>query len=686
MKINSISSGISFKAAYTHSEKETYRNDCDKALELLGKEPGDKITLILHDYAVPSSPGRNMGIGSLFSDAARNAVLFAKDMFRINSVLTSPEGVIDRPVKTSNHEAPASPSPYSGSNFAWGEHLIDLPKLTTAAYGRILPQGKIDEISHRYANYGVYGEFNVDYEAVIGNQHHAGTHETALDIAYKNFKQLPKEHFLRNQFDKFKTENADWLEKYVMYSALKKEHGDRDYKNWKNEVDAELYTGKIPEARVNQRKEEIRAKYADFIEQKAFYQFLADKQQKITKLVFNKKGIEIHGDMLIGNNDQEKWAYRPFLMDNASLGCTEYKFNEETGKEEKINNNWGGAMIDAQRLKKERDFGPMTDFIDNRFSLFFKRYDGVRVDAAWQYTHPSFFDKKGVNHETCNGTILFDKMEEAAQKVYGKNFNPKNIMLELLGGRWSESAALLNAAGKKYPLIEHTQYAKEGWGRAAYYNQDGVLEHGHLGDGNYTLGIGTHDDISLIALAKNCFVQYDTEEKTKEKRTGTKADRTEKGEEQIPHLIKDLALEGEDAINDEKAFRRAKFAELFTTKNQFFTYTDAFGIEEAINTPNYVGHENWSKRLPSYYESFYHGQVAQGFGLNLPEALKMALVAKGKSDDYKNKPLIERLERAAEILRNKKGPMTEAEANEKYGEGCNRITGEGEPIRKHIMA
>ena len=109
---------------------------------------------------------------------------------------------------------------------------------------------------------------------------------------------------------------------------------------------------------------------------------------------------------------------------------------------------------------------------------------------------------------------------------------------------------------------------------------------------------------------------------------------------------------------EEEDFRTAKIAEIFTTKNQYFTLPDMYGMSERINNTGKQDINNWTVRIPEDYEKFYFSQLANGYGINFPKAYEVALYSKNSQD----KELISKLHRYSEILA-ADGPMTTKEAD-----------------------
>ena len=86
-----------------------------------------------------------------------------------------------------------------------------------------------------------------------------------------------------------------------------------------------------------------------------------------------------------------------------------------------------------------------------------------------------------------------------------------------------------------------------------------------------------------------------------------------------------------------------------------------FGMSERINTSGVCNDDNWTVRIPKDYEKFYFSQLANGYGLNMPETLKTALVMKDKQGK-RVETLIDKCNEASRILL-EDGPMTEQDAN-----------------------
>ena len=130
MRINPNVCNPNFGRAFTTAEKKAYADllkDAKKELNI------QDTTAIVFDFNVPSEKGYNTGIGTTFSDSMQKFTSFVQSMTGISSIQVQPQGKI----------SVGNTSPYSGTNYAYGEHIIDLKKLSTPEYASILDEEQI---------------------------------------------------------------------------------------------------------------------------------------------------------------------------------------------------------------------------------------------------------------------------------------------------------------------------------------------------------------------------------------------------------------------------------------------------------------------------------------------------------------------------------------------------------------
>ncbi len=632
-----------FGRAFTTEEKKSYVSLLQDAKKELGIQD---TCAIVFDFNVPSDNGTNTAIGTTWSNSMKKFTKFLKEMAGINSIQLQPQGKI----------SPNNTSPYSGTNFAYGEHIIDLNKLTTAEYGNILPDDFIREIDKNYPKDKHIREYKTDYQYVIGENNN-GIQEHALYQAFENFKKgleekTPQILKLNEELKSFKEENKDWLEKDVLFELLSEHYGTPDFSGW-DITDRDLFCNNISSEQRNERIKQIKMQYRDKAEFEYFKQFIADKQQKESRKFLNSQDIKLYGDCLIGFSQSEMWANKDCFRENLYYGgpdpeCPETNYIQP----------WGLPALDYTKLGNCNNpdnlsqLGEVGKLLYDKYITFFKRYDGIRLDAAWQFVTPFIYKAINGNYEEVKlpeiNFTIFNIMKAAAKNVFGNKFdenNPDNIMLELVGISAGKSREMtINT----YPHLYTTSYAEYDETPAKF------LEKGYK-DEKFYVGTGCHDNESLVNLAKYDF-------KRENHLNGIK--------QNYNSDIKELKFNNDEYNNlscyeqNLENFRTAKFAEIFTTAKQFFTLPDMFGMSERINISGKSSPDNWTVRIPSDFEKFYFSQLSKGYGLNLPKALANALAMKHKNNDY----LVQKCREAAEILRSN-GPLTTEEADKAVLEG-----------------
>ena len=117
MKVSALGNTVLFGRALTTKEKREYKSVQEQARKLLDL---DKTTATIFDFSIPATDKKkDTGIGTTFSEGAQEVAGMLKAMCGINSIQLQPEGEISNYVR----------SPYSGTGFSLGMHLIDLSKL-----------------------------------------------------------------------------------------------------------------------------------------------------------------------------------------------------------------------------------------------------------------------------------------------------------------------------------------------------------------------------------------------------------------------------------------------------------------------------------------------------------------------------------------------------------------------------
>ena len=313
---------------------------------------------------------------------------------------------------------------------------------------------------------------------------------------------------------------------------------------------------------------------------------------------------------------------------------------------------WWAPSLNFDRLGEFDENGEIVsldvvgELLYEKFKNFLTLYDGIRLDAFWQYVTPFEYnsDLKGGYTYKLEDKIL--KIIEKASIDTKGYFNPDDFVLELVGYGVQESKDMTRNI---YPHVFSTAYSQYGENPRDLKVQQGYV------DGKFLIGMANHDNDTIVNMSREL-----------ERRKIQTPQLKETLGDGFIHLGYEAKNYQEKTYKErlEQNFRTAKSAEIFTTANQYYTLTDLFGMSEKINNTGKVDVANWKVRIPSDYERFYYSQLSKGYGINFPKAYEVALRAKGSD----NKILIEQLEKASEILASD-GPMTKKEADraEKLG-------------------
>ena len=307
--------------------------------------------------------------------------------------------------------------------------------------------------------------------------------------------------------------------------------------------------------------------------------------------------------------------------------------------------DYSKLLIDENKGVEKENLGATGKLLYQKFKTFMQNYDGVRMDAFWQYVTPFIYndDLEGVNVKGVDNKIL-DIMNIASNDATGKKPNPNSFVLELIGFNTERGKELTKNI---YPHVYSTAYAE--------YNENPreLIQNQGYKDGKFIIGATSHDNDSLVNMSRN-----------KERRQAhipILAATLNKALCAIGYNVKEYKEQTETSKKEED-FRTAKIAEIFTAKKQYFTLPDFFGMEERINISGKSDKNNWTVKAPIDYERFYYTQLSKGYGINFPKAYQLALISKGVNKGE----TLNLLSEAADILRSD-GPMTTKEADELFG-------------------
>jgi len=320
------------------------------ALKALGKE---NLALIVHGSSFPARDGEDTGFGSFNSESGHALIDYASKIF--NAIQLGPAG------KTKASDS----SPYCGTIFSGNPLFIDLKQLTTKEWGEIL---SIESYKKVVRENPKQNSGRTAYSYISKAQ------LEALKEAWNKFKGTK---LLKKEFEKFKKENAFWLENDSLYEALSIENGGDFWYIWKNETDKNLMNPKSEDEKniYAKRIAEIKEKYADEIEFYSFCQFVLEVQNEATKKFALKKGIKMIADRQVAFSDRDAWAYQSLFLDGWYLGCPPDYFS-------KNGQAWGFPVMDPDKMyNADGSLGEGGILMKNLYKKMFKENPGgVRID------------------------------------------------------------------------------------------------------------------------------------------------------------------------------------------------------------------------------------------------------------------------------------------------------------------
>ena len=339
-------------------------------------------------------------------------------------------------------------SPYqSFSSFAGNPYFIDLEilcreKLLKKAECESFPWGS----NPHYVDYGVM--YNSRY--------------ALLKKAYVRFMKKQPEDFAS-----FCEKEAEWLEDYALFMALKDAHGGIAWFEWEKEL----------KTREQKALSEAKETYADDILFYKMLQYLFFKQWWALKEYVNEKGIEIIGDVpiYVAGDSADVWANPAqfYLDENLDpidvAGCPPDAFSAD-------GQLWGNPLY-RWEYHKETGYAWWL----NRLEATFEKYDVLRIDHfrgfdeyyAIPYGEPT---AENGQWEPGPGYDLFKTMKAALGK--------KDIIAEDLGFLTPSVLKLVKKTG--YPGMKVLQFAFDSREESDY------LPHNYTK--NCVVYTGTHDN------------------------------------------------------------------------------------------------------------------------------------------------------------------------------------------------
>ncbi|MBR6126377.1 4-alpha-glucanotransferase, partial [bacterium] len=587
---------------------------------------------IIHGSSFPSADGEDTGFGTFNSNAGHALIDYASGIF--NALQLGPAG------KTKSSDS----SPYTGTIFSGNPLFIDLKQLTESKWNNIL---SVETFIKTVSINPKQNTGRTCYSYIFNAQNEA------LKEAWNNFNSGKK---LKKEFEKFKKENAFWLDNDSLYEALSIENGNDYWYIWKNETDKRLLNPKSAEEKkaFAKRIKEIRAKYSDEIEFYCFCQFVLERQNEETKKYALSKGIKMIADRQVTFSDRDAWAYQSLFLEGWLLGCPPDYFSKD-------GQAWGFPVMDPEKMyNADGSLGEGGILMKNLFKKMFKENPGgVRIDHIvglidpWVYKsgkkpmcedgagrlysspeHPELSKYAIATEADLDWTLEADKekrvktLSDKQIALYGRlvekivigaakecGLDKNAIVCEDLGTLTNPVAAVM----EKYELqgMRLTQFVIP-------EKEDHPYRCKNIDEHVWNM-VGTHDNNPILSWADSMI-------------------NTHEGYLHAKNLVEDLFAEADNKddiivrmTQDRDFLAFVKLVEIFASKarNVQIFFTDFFQINETYNTPGTSGDQNWSLRLPNNYKDLN--------AIDLNAILKQAILSRGSEFASKHAKLVEKL-------------------------------------------
>lgn len=662
---------LAFERRLRKDEESDYQKTVENGFKAAGV---DQRIAITHGSVFPAVE-RDSFIGSPYGEGAKEYIKFLK-LHGFNGNQLGPNGALYE----------GENSPYNSSALNENPLFIDLQLLTTPEYGKILSKKTYENITEAVKITDKNYTFTDQIEAKL-------TYYVGLSESYKNFKinlskGQPEAIKLNKEFDKFKETKGKQTEEEGIYRVLATIYKDEDYNKWPNKLDKNLITeirNENPDA--EKRYNQLTKKYNKAIEQYQFEQFLVTKQIKENKEFRKDLGFTYFSDLLIGCSKMDAWRYKEAFMDGYAMGSFEHDSNTP-------HQTWEVPVLNPRMLFiGEKGLNIGGKFLKEKLDHALENCENMRIDHALGLIDPFVYEKKTVKYDEngkqikseVHGNFMSQITDEEGNKL-DDYYNYPRILTRLV---LKEIEKKKNIEGKplnKTDVVWENICCEPDMFKKIYHEEQKLPKLIQL-DGNKGTGaddakenwflIGSHDSIPVMNMFKASHARGH-EAWAPEHLGGylfqdpAKKEEKEQFMKEISDIVDGVEKTGSELEKADKARIKAKFAELFTKEKIQVSFADILGINDKNVVYNKGGQSNkvfWRERISSDFIDKYYENLSSDnpTALNIPDVLRLAVqakidmhVARSQNQDEtraklneKYKPLLEKLEHYAQVLKEK---------------------------------
>jgi 4-alpha-glucanotransferase len=558
------------------------------------------------------------GYGAPLSPAGRQLLTFAARL-GFNALQLGPSGQIST----------LNVSPYDSTALARNSWSLGLEDLATEARASLLPRDAIERLE-----LGPSGGRRIEPERV------QRTINAALDSCRLRLAELrttDPRHPLLGDFDRFRVEQASWLELNAAYEALSESVGDDP---------SRLSSGEraVFEASAAgwHRRAALRAACGTAIERSELAQYLCHVQHARFRELARDHGLALWGDLHVGFSHRERLLYDNCFTPRWVLGAPPSRTNPD-------GQPWGYPVLHPDQLD---DAGsPARQLLDLRVRKLLSEHDGIRIDHPHGLVCPWIYraSDPDPNRAVRRGARAFESpdsqdadlarwaiarrgdldmavdayadervrhLDEGQVARYARAFD---LFAKFAGGRPMRdvvAAEILSTC--PYPL--ERVLAHYGLGRFRVTQKadparvDDVYRTEHARREDWLM-LGTHDTPPVFPVAVEWL-----------RNGGAQA----RAAYLAARLISDPAER--DAAAAQLASSPGELlcghlADLFASgaESVFVFVGDLFGEHDPFNRAGIIHPDNWTARLPDDFEAVYAARLREGRALDIAAALRIAL-------------------------------------------------------------
>lgn len=460
--------------------------------------------------------------------------------------------------------SPGQESPYAACSFYALDPLyltlLDVPELTAL--------GGLDALDpeERLTLTAISESPSVD---------HGGTRWLKLRVlgrCFDHLTSLPTDHPRRAAFAAFESEQAHWLEPYALFRSIKHVHPD-GWRAWpaglRDAAPAALAA--------------FRAEHARELAFRRYLQWLCFTQLEAARAGMHAEGVALFGDepFLVADDSADVWAHRDLFRFDATVGAPPDAFSAD-GQE------WGLPPYRWDAIAARR-----YELFTARGAHTARLYDGVRIDhvVGLYRTYHRPIDKS---------PHYFYPDTQPAQLAQGE------AVLRALASSGTEILAEDLGVIPPFVRVSLAKLGIPGYRVMRWEQEGGRFRDPTVWPALSVATTGTHDTESLI--------DWWQELPDHERKAALALPRLASlvGTPAAPHPVS--ATEAPPAPRFTEPLWRALMETTLGSVSvaALLPIHDVLALRERVNTPNTVGPQNWSVRLPWTVDALGEDAIVRG--------------------------------------------------------------------------